>query len=61
MEDMWIECKVCGTFASEIRRHSSRECSLCGAMHCDECLNEAGYCTPCSEKLGYSKGDAIPV
>jgi len=61
MEDVLIECRTCKTFASEIMEHSSRSCRLCNTLHCDECLNEAGYCTSCSEKLDYLKEDAIPV
>jgi len=58
MESTWIDCKRC---APKTKERSKRTCSLCGALHCDECLNEAGYCTPCSEKMGYSKDEAIPV
>ncbi|MGA2404175.1 MAG: hypothetical protein ABSG91_21135 [Syntrophobacteraceae bacterium] len=61
MEGMWMECRGCETFAPKLDERSSKECRLCGALHCDECLNEAGYCTPCSEKMDYSKDDAIPV
>ncbi len=58
MESEFINCKKC---ASHTKEHSAGTCCLCGALHCDECLNEAGYCTPCSEKMSYSKDEAIPV
>jgi hypothetical protein len=61
MESMWMECKMCDTLAPEMKGSASKTCRLCGALHCDECLNEAGYCTPCSEKIDYSKDEAIPV
>ncbi len=61
MEAMWIECKTCESLAPELKEYSNRLCRLCGALHCDACLNEAGYCTPCSEKMDYSKEEAIPV
>ena len=61
MEDIWMDCRVCETLAPELNEYSSGTWSLCGSLHCDECLNEAGYCTSCSEKIDYSKGDAIPV
>jgi hypothetical protein len=61
MEGMWLECRVCETLIPQLKEYSARACRLCGTLHCDECLNEAGYCTPCSEKLDYSKEDAIPV
>ena len=61
MESTWIECKLCETLAPKVKEHSARICRLCGALHCDECLNEAGYCRSCSEKMDYSKDEAIPV
>jgi hypothetical protein len=61
MESVLIDCKRCSTLAPEIMEYSSRLCRLCNVAHCDECLNEAGYCTPCSEKMDHSKEDAIPV
>jgi hypothetical protein len=61
MEDVFIECKTCQTLAPEMMEYSGRLCKLCNVAHCDECLNEAGYCTPCSEKLDYLKEDAIAV
>jgi len=61
MEEMWVECRVCKELPPELRGYSERTCSLCGALHCDECLNEAGYCTPCSEKMGFSRDEATPV
>ena len=61
MEDALIECRTCESLAPELKEYSSRLCRLCGALHCDECLNEAGYCTSCSEKMDYSKDEAIPV
>lgn len=60
METAWIECKVCKD-VPPAGREFAKTCRLCGALHCDECINEAGYCTPCSEKLDYSKEEAIPV
>ncbi|MGO9689167.1 MAG: hypothetical protein ACLP2X_11565 [Syntrophobacteraceae bacterium] len=61
MEGLLLECKVCETLAPELKEYTAKTCRLCGALHCNECLNEAGYCTPCSEKMEYSKEDAIPV
>lgn len=61
MEDALIECKTCMTAPPEIAEYSSRLCKLCNVAHCDECLNEAGYCTSCSEKMDYLKEDALPV
>jgi hypothetical protein len=61
MKDHWINCKVCGELYSETQERSSGTCDLCCTLRCDECLNEAGYCTPCSEKMDYSKDEAIAV
>jgi hypothetical protein len=61
MEGMWMECKMCETLSPELKEYSAKTCRLCGALHCDECLNEAGYCTPCSERMDYSKEEALPV
>lgn len=61
MENTLIDCKVCESLTSEIAEYSTKVCRLCGELHCDECLNEAGYCTPCSEETGYLREDAIPV
>jgi len=57
----YIDCKKCNTMPPEIRQYAEKSCVLCGALHCDDCLNEAGYCTPCSEKLSYNKEEAIAV
>ena len=61
MEEQHIDCKHCSLTPPELRQYSARTCTLCGELHCDECLNEAGYCTPCSEKMDYSKEEAIAV
>lgn len=61
MEGMWMECRTCESLAPALKEYSSGTCRLCGALHCDECLNDAGYCTPCSEKLDYFKDEATPV
>jgi multimeric flavodoxin WrbA len=61
MESAWIECRSCETLVSELKEYSVKSCRICDALDCDECLNEAGYCMPCSEKSDYSKEDAIPV
>ncbi|MFZ2445688.1 MAG: hypothetical protein WAW37_04980 [Syntrophobacteraceae bacterium] len=61
MEAEYIDCKRCDLLPPEVRGYATRTCGLCGALHCDECLNEAGYCTPCSEKLSYSMEEAIVV
>ena len=60
MEETWMECKICKDAPAE-QKESAKMCRLCGALHCDECINEAGYCTPCSEKMGYSMEEASPV
>ncbi len=60
MEQAWIECRICKDVPPQ-GMESAKQCRLCGVLHCDECLNEAGYCTPCSEKLEYTKEEAIPV
>lgn len=60
MEEMTISCKSCGQTdlgSAEEQKH----CRLCDEIHCDECLNEAGYCAPCSEKIDYGKDEAIAV
>jgi hypothetical protein len=61
MDSLLIECRVCKALSAEVREYSAKICRLCESLHCDECLNEAGYCTPCSEKMEYSKEEAIPV
>ncbi len=61
MADAWIECKECEILPSELKEYSDRKCRLCGALRCDECLNEAGLCTSCSENMNSSMDDAIPV
>lgn len=61
MEEQFIECKQCNDLPPEMRGYMTRTCKLCGTLHCDECLNEAGLCTPCSERLPYSKEEATPV
>lgn len=61
MEGQWIECRECGALPSEMQGYAAKTCSLCGALHCDECLNEAGYCTPCSEESLWSKEEGIAV
>jgi len=61
MGNVWMECRFCRALPPEIGEYSTKACRLCGALHCDECLNEAGYCTPCSEKTDYSKDEAIPI
>ncbi|MGA3113316.1 MAG: hypothetical protein ABSF90_02655 [Syntrophobacteraceae bacterium] len=61
MESAWMEGTMCETPAPEMKEYASGTCRLCAALYCDECLNEAGYCTTCSEKMDYSKDEAIPV
>jgi len=61
METIWVECKKCAALPAELKDYSAKMCRLCGTLHCDECLNEAGYCTPCSERMDYSKEEAVPV
>ncbi len=61
MEEQYIDCKYCSSMTPEVRQYAARTCALCGTLHCDECLNEAGYCTPCSEKSDFSKEEAIAV
>jgi hypothetical protein len=63
MEDQqpWINCKECAMLPPEVQQYANRSCVLCGTLHCDECLNEAGYCTSCSEKMSYSKDEAAAV
>ncbi len=61
MESTWIECTQCESLPPELKEYSIKSCRMCGALDCDECLNEAGYCVSCSEKIDYSKEDAIPV
>ncbi len=61
MEEQLIDCKKCSVLPPEMREYSSRSCVLCGNVHCDECLNEAGYCSSCSEKIPYSKEEATAV
>ncbi len=61
MEEQYIDCKRCGAMPPEVKQHAAKTCTLCGTLHCDECLNEAGYCTPCSEKMSFSKEEAIAV
>jgi len=56
-----MEGTMCETPAPEMKEYASGTCRLCAALYCDECLNEAGYCTTCSEKMDYSKDEAIPV
>jgi hypothetical protein len=59
MEEETPVCKECETLL--VQGYAAKTCRLCNALHCDECLNEAGYCTPCSEKMGFSKEEAIAV
>jgi hypothetical protein len=61
MEEQLIDCKGCAILPPEMRQYTDRTCKLCGESHCDECLNEAGYCTPCSEKMDWSKEEATGV
>jgi hypothetical protein len=61
MEEQMIGCTECNTIPKELAGYALRTCRLCGALGCDACLNEAGYCTPCEAKLQYSKEEAIPV
>lgn len=61
MEEQLIECKQCNSLPPDLREYMSRTCALCGTLHCDECINEAGLCTPCSEKLTYSREEGTPV
>ncbi len=61
MEETRIDCKECASMPAELQAYAEKTCRLCGTLHCDECLNEAGYCTPCSETLGFSKEEAIAV
>ncbi len=61
MEEQLVECKQCNYLPPEMREYMARRCALCGNPHCDECLNEAGLCTPCSEKLPYGMDEATPV
>ncbi|MEM5785672.1 MAG: hypothetical protein AAGU11_00060 [Syntrophobacteraceae bacterium] len=61
MDEQYIDCKQCNDLPPEARQYATRSCSLCETTHCDACLNEAGYCTPCSEKMGFSKEEAISV
>lgn len=59
MEERHIDCRECDSMSEEAKVYAAKTCRLCGT--CDECLNEAGYCVPCSEKLGYSKEEAIVI
>ncbi len=59
MEEELLVCKHCN--ASFVCLDSAKTCKLCEAVHCDECLNEAGYCAPCGERMGYSKEEAVAV
>ncbi len=61
MKSAWMECTKCKTPAPEMKESAVGTCRLCAVLHCDECLNEAGYCTSCSEKMDYSMDEAIPV
>ncbi len=61
MEPEWIECRECGILPPEIQAYVAKTCGLCGTMNCDECLDEAGLCTPCSDKPDFSFEEAIPV
>lgn len=61
MEGVWVDCKECRTLPPELHEYAAKKCSLCGALMCDECLDEAGYCAPCSLTRSYSKDEAVPV
>jgi hypothetical protein len=61
MEEHLTDCRQCNVLPPELREYSAKTCVLCGTLHCDECMNEAGYCTPCSEKLSYTQDEAIAV
>jgi hypothetical protein len=61
MEEQLIECKACDIIPKHLREYADRSCRLCGGLGCDECLNEAGYCSPCNTRTPYSKEEAIPV
>jgi hypothetical protein len=61
MEEQLIACKVCGAMPKEPAVFIDRSCRLCGALACDECLNEAGYCTPCSARAPYNRVEANPI
>jgi len=61
MEEQHIDCKHCTLMPAEMKQYATKTCGLCGELHCDECLNEAGYCTPCTEKNDYSKEEAIGI
>ena len=60
MEETIVSCKSCGSRDFDDTAEE-KTCRLCNEVHCGECLNEAGYCAPCAEKMNYSKGEAIAV
>lgn len=61
MEASMIDCIKCGSLPAELQEYAEKTCRLCGTLHCDACLDEAGYCTPCSERTDFSKEEAIAV
>ncbi len=61
MDGQTIDCQQCDNLPPELYEYAARTCKLCGALECDSCLNEAGYCEPCSIKANYSKEEAIPI
>lgn len=58
MEEQLIECSGCRQWFTE---SMVKNCNLCEESRCDDCLNEAGYCVPCTEAAGYSKEEATYI